>query len=82
MGWEGKGGLEGGMDRKEKREGRQGMEIETYGSVSTLEHAQLLLGGSILIRRHDGLQNLLGDIPKLGVLILQQQHDAGGLGVE
>ena len=54
----------------------------THSSISSLEHAQLLLSAFVLLSRHDSLENILGDIPQLGVLLLQQDDYACGLGVE
>lgn len=59
--------------------GRDGV---TYGSVGTLEHVNLLLGGWEVLSRSNALQDLLGDLPQLLMLALEQQKDAGGLGVE
>lgn len=32
--------------------------------------------------RDDGLQDIADDVPELVVLVLEQEHEAGGLGVE
>lgn len=54
----------------------------THSSVSTLEHVQLLLCAAVLLSWYDGLEDLLGYVPELDVLLFQQDNHACGLGVE
>lgn len=55
---------------------------ETHGSVGALEHVELALGGGVGVLGHDGLQDVLCDLPDLLVLLLEQQDDARRLRVE
>lgn len=54
----------------------------TYSSVGTLEHAQLLLRGGILLGRYHSLEGGLGKVPQLVMLALEQDNSAGALAVE
>lgn len=55
---------------------------ETYSSVSGLEAVQLLCGALELLSGDDGLEDILGDVPELLVLLLEENDGAGALAVE
>jgi hypothetical protein len=55
---------------------------ETYRAISTLETIQSLFARRPLISGHNCLDGLLREIPKLVVVILQQNKDTGCLAVE
>lgn len=55
---------------------------ETYSSITSSEAVHLLGSSLKLIRWHNTLQNLLGDIPKLLMFSLEQQNDSGALRIE
>ena len=59
-----------------------GTGMRTYGSVSGLEAVETLLGRGPSLGWHDCLEDLLGHLPELVMLFLDQQDDAGGLGIE
>jgi hypothetical protein len=54
----------------------------TYGSVGSLEATNLLLSGGELLRRYDWLQDLENKVPELVVVLVEQNNEAGALGVE
>jgi hypothetical protein len=54
----------------------------TYGSVAGLEAVETLLGRGPLLSRNNCLKDLLGHLPELVMLLLDEQDNAGGLGVE
>lgn len=54
----------------------------TYGSVGTLEHVELLLGGTPLGLWDNWLQDIGVEVPELVVLAVGEEDDTGGLGVE
>ena len=55
---------------------------KTYRAISTLETIQSLFARRPLICGHNCLDGLLREIPKLMVVILQQNKDTGCLAVE
>ena len=54
----------------------------TYRGVSTLEHVELLLGAGEGIGWDYALEDLNGNVPELLVLALDEEDNAGALGVE
>jgi hypothetical protein len=54
----------------------------TYSAIGTLEAIEFLLGGGECGTGHNTLQDVLGDIPELLMLLLCQKDDTGALGVE
>lgn len=54
----------------------------TYSSVGAPEHVKLLLSGSVLLSRDDSLEGILGNVPELVVLLLEQDNDASALAIE
>lgn len=55
---------------------------QTYGSVASAEASNAAAGVLPLGLGDDGLQDITDNVPELVVLILEQEHEAGGLGVE
>lgn len=58
-----------------------GVLVEENGAVSRLEAVDALFRGGEVVTG-DGLQDLLGELPELVVLILEQDDNASGLRVE
>jgi len=58
------------------------MEIKTYRAITSLETIESLLGGAVLLRGYDALQDALCNIPELVMLLLDQEDDACTLAVE
>lgn len=56
--------------------------VSAYAAGTTPEHSQLLGRGLKVLGRNDGLEDLLGDIPELLVLVAEENDDAVGLRVE
>jgi hypothetical protein len=54
----------------------------TYGSVGSLEATNLLLSSGELLRRYDWLQDFENKVPELVVVLVEQNDEAGALGVE
>ncbi len=54
----------------------------TYGAVGIFEAIQTVTSVLPLVLGNKCLEDLGHDVPELGVLFLQQDHEAGGLGVE
>ena len=72
-----------GWGKGKKKLHRGGIEWElTHSSICSLETVQFLLRAGVLLSWYDGLENLLSDIPKLDVLLFQQDNHSCRLGVE
>jgi hypothetical protein len=54
----------------------------TYGSVASTEATDAVAGVLPLLLGNDGFEDVADDVPELVVLVLEQEHQAGGLGVE
>lgn len=61
--------------------GRDGRK-EAYGSVACAEARDAVAGRLPLVLGHDGFQDVAHDVPELVVLVLEEEDQAGGLGVE
>lgn len=58
------------------------VEWYTYGSVAGAEASDAVAGVLPGVLGHDGLEDVADDVPELVVLVLEQEHEAGRLGVE
>lgn len=56
--------------------------MDTYSSVASAETGNAAAGGFPLVLRDDGLQSIADNVPEFVVLVLQQEDQTGGLGVE
>lgn len=54
----------------------------TYGSVTSAEASDAAASVLPLGLRDNGFQDIADNVPELVVLVLEQEHEAGGLGVE
>ena len=54
----------------------------TYGSVAGAEAGDAVASVLPLVLGHDALEDVADNVPELVVLVLEQEHEAGGLGVE
>lgn len=55
---------------------------DTYGSVAGAEASDAVASVLPGVLGHNGLQDVAHDVPELVVLVLQQEHETGRLGVE
>ena len=53
-----------------------------YGAVTATEASETVQGVLPGVRGHDGLEDVLHDVPELVVVLLEEKDNAGGLGVE
>ena len=56
--------------------------LSTYGSITGAEASDAAASVLPLGLGDDGLQDIADNVPELVVLVLEQEHEAGGLGVE
>lgn len=54
----------------------------TYSAVGSLEAVDLLLGAVKLVLGSEGLEDVDDVVPELFVVLVEQDDEAGGLGVE
>ena len=56
--------------------------LSTYGSITGAEASDAAASVLPLGLGDDGLQDIADNVPELVVLVLEQEHEASGLGVE
>lgn len=56
--------------------------MNTYSSVTGAEASDAVAGRLPLVLGHDGFEDIAHDVPELVVLVLQEEDQACGLGVE